>query len=451
MANLLEERLRSNSNAFEGLLSLIPAKYYYDDKTQEQWKAKKKSKSQSKEDKQKKLDPEQQGENSMSTLEVMREREKDAKPVVLPGEKLKKLKEEEKEQEQEAKEDEPSEELDGTEDIDVVFDDEGNEINLKEKEEDEDEDEDEEDEEDEDEQVEPEKPPAVEEKSEEKAENRSAEEENSESQKSQKSQNKPNLETLRSKLQAKIQDMKEKRRAPGTKARGAPSSREAIIEERKRKLDLRKQKKDSQKQQNNKSGDESESDEDDSDIETQQPTKKAKVDIDPNDIMFQNIEFDDGNKVASNLQHLRKGPKKKGPAKNDIRAHLKLLESKKAKLQSKEEMDQINAREKEKWQRAMLQAEGIKLKDDEKLLRKALKRKEAKKRRSAQEWKDRKLAVKTSKAEKQKRRDENLQIRKQNKGVKRSKQQKMKSAYKGNSTTVKRAGFEGRLKSGKKK
>lgn len=446
MANLLEERLRSNSNAFEGLLSLIPAKYYYDDQTQEQWKAKKKSKSQSKEDKQKKLDPEQQGEKSLSTLEVMKEREKDAKPVVLPGEKLRKLKDEEKEQGQDASEHEPSEEIDATDDIDVVFDDEGNEINLKEKGEDEEHKENEEDKV-EQEQDEPEKLAAVEENPREKTKSGSAEESNE----SQKSQNKPNLETLRSKLQAKIQDMKEKRRAPGTRAKGAPSSREAIIEERKRKLDLRKQKKESQKQQNNKSGDESESDEDDSDIETQQPTKKAKVDVDPSDIMFQNIEFDDGNKVTSNLQHLRRGPKKKGPAKNDIRAHLKLLEAKKAKLQSKEEMDQVNAKEKEKWQRAMLQAEGIRLKDDEKLLRKALKRKEAKKRRSAQEWKDRKLAVKSSKAEKQKRRDENLQIRKQNKGVKRSKQQKMKSTYKGNSTTVKRAGFEGRLKSGKKK
>ncbi|CAR30735.1 hypothetical protein ZYGR_0P00370 [Zygosaccharomyces rouxii] len=442
MANLLEERLRSNSNAFEGLLSLIPAKYYYDDQTQEQWKAKKKSKTQSKEDKQKKLDPEQQGENSLSTLEVMKEREKDAKPVVLPGEKLKKLKDEEKEREQEVKEDEPSEEIDGTEDIDVVFDDEGNEINLKEDEEEEEEEEHQE------EPEEPEKSPAVEEESEEEHKEGSVEQENKES---QKSQNKPNLEALRSKLQAKIQDMKERRRAPGTRVRGAPSSREAIIEERKQRLDLRKQKNDSQKQQNNKSGDESESDEDDSDIETQPPTKKAKIEVDANDIMYQNIEFDDGNKITSNLQHLKRGPKKKGPAKNDIRAHLKLLEAKKAKLESKEEMDQINAKEKEKWQRAMLQAEGIKLKDDEKLLRKALKRKEAKKRRSEQEWRDRKLAVTTSKADKQKRREENLKIRKQNKGVKRSKQQKMKSAYKGNSTMVKRAGFEGRLKSGKKK
>lgn len=435
---MLEERLRSNSNAFEGLLSLIPAKYYYDDQTQEQWKARKKSKSQTKEDKHKKLDPEQQGEASMSTLQVMKEREKDAQPVVLPGEKFKKMQEKQPEHLSEAVE-QSEEEVDDADEIDaVIFDDEGNTVPLSNKLEQD----------------------QVEESSEQEFENGPPQEEEQTKEEElsvQKSEeekskiNKPNLEALRSKLQAKIQDMKEKRRAPGTKIKGAPSSRDAILAERKRKLDSKKQKKEAQQQQQqqDESGD-SDSEDDDSDVEVQ-PKKKSKTDVDANNIIFQNIEFDDGNKVTSNLQHLRKGPRRKGPAKNDIRAHLKLVEAKKAKLESKDEMDQINAKEKEKWQRAMLQAEGIKLKDDEKLLRKALKRKEAKKRRSTVEWKDRQQAVKNSKAEKQKRREENLQIRKDNKGVKRSKQQKMKRAYNGKPHTMKRAGFEGRLKSGKKK
>lgn len=445
MVNLLEERLRSNSNAFDGLLSLIPAKYYYDDQTQEQWKAKKKSKSQTKEDKHKKLDPEQQGEGSMSTLEVMKEREKNAKPVVLPGQKLKMMQEMKPElQEGDAVKEkqqleEVSEEAEDTEDIDVIFDDEGNRVPLKQE--------------------------SVQDHIEESSEDTSRSEHSKSEQLKDSSNelpdgqktgekhqtNKPNLEALRSKLQAKIQDMKEKRRAPGTKIKGAPSSREAILAERKRKLDFRIQKKDllQQQQQQDESG-ESDSEDEDSDAESQ-PRKRSKTEVDANNVMFQNIEFDDGNKITSNLQNLRKGPKKKGPAKNDIRAHLKIVEAKKAKLQGKDEMDQVSAKEKEKWQRAVLQAEGIKLRDDEKLLRKALKRKEAKKRRSTVEWKDRQQAVKNSKAEKQKRREENLQIRKENKGVKRSKQQKMKRAYNGRSNSTKRAGFEGRLKSGKKK
>lgn len=64
MSDLLEERLRANSSAFDGLMALIPAKYYYDEKTQDQWKMKKKDKSQVRDDKLKKLDPEQQGMRS---------------------------------------------------------------------------------------------------------------------------------------------------------------------------------------------------------------------------------------------------------------------------------------------------------------------------------------------------------------------------------------------------
>lgn len=168
-------------------------------------------------------------------------------------------------------------------------------------------------------------------------------------------------------------------------------------------------------------------------------------------VMFQNIVFDDGNAITSNLQNLRKLAKKKGPANNDIRAHLKLAEARKSKLESKDELDQIKEKEKSKWQRATLQAEGVKLKDDEKLLRKALKRKEAKKRKSSLDWKERQRTVATNIAEKQKRREANLKIRKDNKGVKRSKQQKMMRKFTGNKGPKKsRAGFEGRLKSGKK-
>ncbi|KAJ5157384.1 uncharacterized protein N7482_008484 [Penicillium canariense] len=55
----IEERLRSHAQAFDGLLSLIPAKYYYgDDNTSDQWKRKKQTKEQAREAKRAKLDPE---------------------------------------------------------------------------------------------------------------------------------------------------------------------------------------------------------------------------------------------------------------------------------------------------------------------------------------------------------------------------------------------------------
>ncbi|OJJ47526.1 hypothetical protein ASPZODRAFT_131040 [Penicilliopsis zonata CBS 506.65] len=54
----LEERLRSHAQAFDGLLSLIPAKYYYGDDTSDQWQRKKQTKEQAREAKRAKLDPE---------------------------------------------------------------------------------------------------------------------------------------------------------------------------------------------------------------------------------------------------------------------------------------------------------------------------------------------------------------------------------------------------------
>ncbi|KAE8375065.1 surfeit locus protein 6-domain-containing protein [Aspergillus bertholletiae] len=53
----IEERLRSHAQAFDGLLSLIPAKYYYGEDGSDQWKRKKQTKEEAREAKRAKLDP----------------------------------------------------------------------------------------------------------------------------------------------------------------------------------------------------------------------------------------------------------------------------------------------------------------------------------------------------------------------------------------------------------
>ncbi|CCE65948.1 hypothetical protein TPHA_0N01670 [Tetrapisispora phaffii CBS 4417] len=433
-SNSLEERLRNNSNAFDGLLALIPAKYYYDEKTQDQWKAKKKSKKQSKEDKVKKLDPENSGsgDEGVTALDAKIQRDKDAKPVVLPGEKFKmqKIKAARDQEKKEQKEQEHELELEqeGDEELDVVFDDEGNEVQDS---------------------VAATLQTQIQ-----------AKEEKTQEFEAVKSQKQQQIEALRAKLQNKIKEMKQKRKAPGSNVQGAPSSREAILLQRKRKLDTKKSKKDQQAQEADSDASNSSDDDDvngDIDNDIVLPNKKTKLDGDlTKDIMFQNIVFDDGDKATSDLQRIRKATKKNGPSRNDFRAHLKILETKKSKLESKDELDQIRLKEKEKWQKTMLQAEGVKLKNDEKMLRKAIKKKESKKRKSANEWNERKRAVEATISERTKRREENLQIRKDNKNKKRSKQQKMKRKYTGSvkpnlPKKQKRAGFEGSLKSSKKK
>lgn len=441
MSNSLEERLRANSNAFDGLLELIPAKYYYDEQTQDQWKAKKKSKSQAKDDKSKKLDPNSQSEEVSTALDVMKRREVNAKPVVLPGQRLKEMREAQrqaaaaeaiqqkqknKKNDEEADEDEN---LDEHETIKMVFDDEGNAMKDPNEE----------------------SSPEAETEGEKHAAIKEAKKQQHEKQTEEtKLKKQRNLDALREKLQSKIQNMKNKRKAPGAKVEGAPASREAILKQRQHREELRKKR---VLPENDDSDSDNSDIEDDEDVVAGGPQRKKSKndDINADGVIFQNIMFDDGDRATSDLQRIRKNGqgKKKGPAKNDLKAHLKILEERKSKLASRDELDQIKQKEKDKWQRTMLQTEGIKIKDDEKLLKKAIKRKEAKKRKSEIEWKERKQLVADTKAERVKRREENLQIRKDNKGVKRSKQQKMKRKFKGVITPKKRAGFEGRLKSGK--
>ena len=106
----------------------------------------------------------------------------------------------------------------------------------------------------------------------------------------------------------------------------------------------------------------------------------------------------------------------------------------------------------------MSQAEGVKLKDDEKLLKKALKRKEKKKLRSEIEWKERQQVVKDTVAARAKRREENLKARKEGKGQKRKNLPKLRKFTgvvnknkNGQNNKKKRAGFEGSAKSRSKK
>ena len=91
----------------------------------------------------------------------------------------------------------------------------------------------------------------------------------------------------------------------------------------------------------------------------------------------------------------------------------------------------------EVWQKALEKAGGVKQKDDPSLLKKAMKRKERQKKKSAKEWKARLSTTAKSQADKQKSRTENLAAR----GTKgKSKANKRKEIVK------KRAGFEGAAK-----
>lgn len=459
MSNSLEERLQTHSNAFDGLLSLIPAKYYYDESTQDQWQQKKKSKDEIKLHKRAKLDPEsQEYEGKLSAKEVMDNKAKTAKPVQLPGriaskqgEKTEAAQEQEEPKEQDKHEDgdnqsedsdsseveipdmdvddeiTPKESRNEDEDIQIDFDDEGNEIV------------------DEDKTKKVQKPVSTKNAAEGKKKKKELSEE-------EVKKRQENLKLLRDKLASKINTLKEKRKAPGAKTTGAPKSREQILEERKRKAELKRQEK--LKRKHEEVDSEASSDPESEDEEPQER------DADGN-LVFGNIAFNDGSRVTSDFSHLRKGSKKNGPANKDIKAHLLRLEKHKQKLANMSPEEQKAHQEKDKWQRLMSQAEGVKVKDDEKLLKKALKRKERQKLRSEIEWKERQKVVKDTMSARQKRREENLKMKQQNKGKKRKHQVKLRK-FTGivnknkpkpdlkKKDQKKRAGFEGSAKSKKK-
>ncbi|KAH0408240.1 hypothetical protein KCU90_g22132, partial [Aureobasidium melanogenum] len=75
MADDLEARLESHAQAFEGLLSLIPANEYYSKDNSDQWQRKKQTKEQKRQAKRAKLDP----ANQKSAKDVMDENERKRK------------------------------------------------------------------------------------------------------------------------------------------------------------------------------------------------------------------------------------------------------------------------------------------------------------------------------------------------------------------------------------
>ncbi|CAK9439361.1 uncharacterized protein LODBEIA_P35200 [Lodderomyces beijingensis] len=469
MSNSLEERLKEHSTAFDGLLSLIPAKYFYDDATQDQWQQKKQSKEEKRQNKRAKLDPESKKaadelvNSHASAKDVMENKSRQAlehrprgerKQGTLNGQQAtqkdqtrrEELHINDKSEANRASNDNDDDNDDDDDDDDLmaedaglIFDDDGNEIEQ--------------------ESFEKESIRITNGNGNKKGNGKKSESLSPEEQAAKQKK----LAELKEKLESKINNLREKRKAIGTKASGAPQSREQILAERKRKAELTKQQQQQQQQkrkheelEDEENSDGSDNSDADSDMEADANEEEDKS------VMFGNIAFRDGSQVTSDLSRLRNSADKKklkGPANNDLKAHLAKLEKKKLKLSSMTPEEQAAQNKKDNWQRVISQAEGIKVKDDERLLKKAIKRKEKKKLKSEIEWRDRKQVVKDTVAARAKRREENLKARKESKHVKgkKKKQQPKLRKFTGvvnkkaGGGQKKRAGFEGSVKSKGKK
>jgi len=103
-----------------------------------------------------------------------------------------------------------------------------------------------------------------------------------------------------------------------------------------------------------------------------------------NNFSFSTVTFDDGQELDATLTDFKKTRKRKGPS--DVLGQLKHAETKKARIQTMAPEKQAKIEEKELWSKALKQAAGEKVRDDEQLLKKSLKRQEQVKKKSEREW-----------------------------------------------------------------
>lgn len=256
----------------------------------------------------------------------------------------------------------------------------------------------------------------------------------------------------RARLAARIEALRAKRKADnadGTSAR----TRQDLLEARRNK-DLQRKERKKQLRLAAKMAGEETAETLPTGVEPATPaTVKKPASTVVKDFSFGVVTFDDGRKLDAKLQDFQKEKKRKGPT--DLLGQIKHNEAKKRRLENMSEEKKAVIEEKDKWSKALKQATGEKVKDDEKLLKKALKRQEAQKRKSATDWNERLSGQAKAQQLRQKKREENIQARKdQKKAHKMGKKGVImkkggKPIGKKGPKKVSRPGFEGGFKAGK--
>lgn len=248
---------------------------------------------------------------------------------------------------------------------------------------------------------------------------------------------------LKARLAARIQSLRQERKADGPD--GKPiRTRQELIESRRQKQAKQK----AHKQEVRKKAKQEE------DLKREEALASARnspggilspaVDLADNNFAFGRVAFGDGTKLSHDLTHELSSAKKKGPS--DPKTALLKVQNEKKRLQAMDEEKRKDIAEKEAWLTARKRAEGEKIRDDEKLLKKAVKRKEQGKKKSEKAWAERSEGVQKSIKARQQKRESNIKARKEQKMLGKAGKKKKPGPTKKKS----RAGFEGSFGAKKK-
>ncbi|KAK5692343.1 hypothetical protein LTR17_025368 [Elasticomyces elasticus] len=260
-------------------------------------------------------------------------------------------------------------------------------------------------------------------------------------------------EALQARLRARIEELRQRRKADGPDGKPA-KSRQELLDQRRKKEELRKAAKKEQRRKDKEN--EIKKREEQLRVGSGSPTldvfspRPSVQPPDTNSFSFSRLAFEDG--TAADVETgLSEARKRKGPS--DTRTALEAAEKKKARLAGLDPEKREAIAEKDLWLNAKKHAHGERVRDDTSLLKKALKRQEKDKGKSREEWQERQGAVVKGREMKQKKRDNNLAKRREEKGggskksVKKSKGGGKKGGDKkggGSGKGKGRAGFEGK-------
>ncbi|KAK4893720.1 hypothetical protein LTR27_007967 [Elasticomyces elasticus] len=259
-------------------------------------------------------------------------------------------------------------------------------------------------------------------------------------------------EALQARLRARIEELRQRRKADGPDGKPA-KSRQELLDQRRKKEELRKVAKKEQRRKDKEN--EIKKREEQLRVGSGSPTldvfsPRPSVQPEANSFSFSRLAFEDGTAADAELTGLSEARKRKGPS--DTRTALEAAEKKKARLAGLDPEKREAIAEKDLWLNAKKHAHGERVRDDTSLLKKALKRQEKDKGKSREEWQERQGAVVKGREMKQKKRDSNLAKRREEKGggskksVKKSKGGGKKGGDKkgGSGKGKGRAGFEGK-------